>query len=503
MNSRDEQHQQLPADAAFLTTQDVQQLAGITRRNLDRYIESGIVTPFRSSASSNAARLFTFEQAKLVSRVKTLQHGNLTLPEIGQLAAQANCEMSNAVYSQFAQDIREARRGLKDAVSHQRLLADVEACGSPQGFYLRYIPQRWFAIMPDKLQGEALHGTQIYLEQALDLYTISNVVGWCSSDDVGTLTSVGAHGSATVYLCHGLASPAMPEAFGGEVVDGGCYRAFDTVGRLKCKGEHCTECARYGAEVESLDVSRWKQIEREHPHVLDQAICIDSLEVPYASGMWSDYTKKKLIERGAWSWGSPEDWGSNETACTEERTLPNDYYADSNQARPHQKQGWSVRPRIMPQKTLLPLGATACVLPAHVYLCLQCDLEHQAQATQKFSALLDTLQRKPLTLEDELRKFMLTREVELEPNTDGPFMEASIQQRHPGNPQMIGWFKALGEDELNKLVLPTNMGLRDEQDYCMLNTSLPSRKGDFAPRFELAVPIDANGVVADLPAELR
>lgn len=441
----------------FLTVQDVMRLTGVTRRNLDRYEEAGIVSPFREANSPNAKRLFTFEQAKLVERVSTLQHATISLSEIGRLSAGSNSAFGQRVYRQSLEDSRKARRELKDAVSHEGLLRDIQAVGRCDELYLRYIPKRWFALVPNRFEEPVLPGSPRYMEQALDLQAVAKTVGWCTSGDTGIFASISAgEQRGSDFICCGLACAPMPEGYSNPQPDSGCYRAYAPEHYPQCDDTKCIECALFGREPSQPELDYWMQTERDFPALLELPANLGEGHRPYPTGTWS----------GAY-------------------------------------EGWTVKPRLMPTSIHLPLGVRACEMPAQIYLCTQTSLQGKEKALKRFVELLGTLKTKPLTLENELACAAAAAQVEQQEAPTLPLVEPSAKNQHMGNPAMAGWNHVLWKREYEQLILPTNMALAPESGYCLTFTTIPSKNGDFTPRFEIAVPINASAVIPNLPAELR
>lgn len=93
--------------------------------------------------------------------------------------------------------------------------------GGADGLYLRYIPQQWLALAPSRDGRTVFPGSPGFLDLAIDLQEVVDVVGWSPTTSFGSISSMNADCTLGVsYATLALASPAMPTVTGEMVIDG-------------------------------------------------------------------------------------------------------------------------------------------------------------------------------------------------------------------------------------------------------------------------------------------
>ncbi len=474
------------------TTNEIISLAGISRKQLRSYTEKGIVAPLlpTSDEPSYGRRVWTIEQVALLRHVPALVRSGYSLEEIATLADQGAQAVTTALTAQYMRVMREGRRSLKDTVSRRRELLDIIAVGVQRSQYLRYVPQRWLALAPSP-DGSGLPGQSDFANLYINLRRAAEVVGWSLTEAVGGLISVMADGTdGSHYLYAGLASPPMPQPTGTRVIDGGCYHAVAP--DSPCPGclsfDRCDECARFGRKRDASDTFEWAAYENDRPNLWDNTVMMDELAQPYPTGMWSDYTKRKIAERENGGAADTDVAGGAANSC-------------SRPGKPAHSISPTVRPRLMPHEVRLPIGMTACVMPAGVYLCYQCDEGDQTGAYQRIMGLAANLDRRTFTVEEERaasKASPIVMERNIQPEK-GPFSDPFATGRAAGDPLMEGWFHDAEHDVLRKLELPLGMALAPEDGFCIVCSTIPAVNRNDPTRYEIQLLVDASKITPPRP----
>lgn len=191
-----------------LTTNEVVAFTGATRKQLDNYIGKQVVTPLHGSSASN--KLWTAEQASFLQHIPALQRAGLSIANIAELADQGTQAVHQTLTNQYMRELRMHRRALKSLLYRTQETSDLACLGSTPEQYLRYIPQRWMALIP-LLEDDAAPELSRFASSYLGLRGVAEVLGWCLTDSSGTLASLNADGrNGSYYLYAALASPPMP-----------------------------------------------------------------------------------------------------------------------------------------------------------------------------------------------------------------------------------------------------------------------------------------------------
>ena len=446
-----------------MSTAEVETLTGISRFRLTSFIRSGIVSPSRASSSPQSEMRWTNDQIWLASKVPALLEGGFTLKEIAALAEDGNDVIEARLRDCYMQKMREGRRGLKDILCRERETCDVRRIDCANREYLRYLPQRYLALAP--MPGSSGFDPKARSARLIELLNAAKAIGWSLADSNGFLSSVSSDGSsATVYTFSTLTSAPMPSFSGIRMVDGGCYFAVDRKrGAPGCDGASCTECTRFGREPSQADLFEWQGRADAEPGLWDRTIMMDDLAEPYPSGIWSEYTKARL------DGGDPFEDGSGRSP--------------------------TVRPRLMPHEVKLPLGITACVIPAGVFLCRQCDGGSQDLAFERMLGQASIMSQRPFTLEDELaasaNALERTKVTEI---TSGPVPDPFSIPHITGDPKLKGWWREVTNVELQRLCVPTGMALAPEDGYCVMCSTLPGVDRNDPTRYEMQLLVDASDI---------
>ena len=449
----------------LLTTAEVERLTGITRWQLDTYMKKGIVTPLRAGASPLSDKRWTVQQVWQLWHVPTLLQQSFRLEDITALADQGTEATDVAMRPQYAHGIRAKRRALNNTIYRAQEAADHARIGAMGGDYLRHVPQRWLALAP---AAGAAPGSAEGMAPLAGLLTVAHTAGWSITESVGALASLSAAGeTGGLYAYVALATAPMPTPLLTDQPDSGCYRVFDPGGELPgCDGTRCEECARFGTEPSEGLRLTWREAEKG----LDcqaRTVMADALAEPYPTGTWAQYTACHLDMRRHERLRSHSTWPYQPNDCL------------------------TVRPRLMPHEVALPLGVTACELPAGAYLCHQCEQGDLARTYQYMLGKVSALARREFTEADELaahRELLRLHRKELggEDGT-GPFAPlCTIKDPRP--PQ---WHRPLGHGDLKQLTVPTRMALGGDDGCCIVCASLPTADRNEPARYEVQVLVNA------------
>lgn len=445
-----------------MSTADVEALTGISRFRLTAYIKSGIVTPARASSSPQSEMRWTNDQLWMASKVPALLEGGLTLKEIAALADKGSDAVEAQLRIRYMQKMRDGRRGLKDILYRSNEAEDIRAIGDVAGEYLRYIPQRYLALAP-MAENTGLDNAS-RATRLVELLSTVQTIGWGLGDSTGFLSSVSSDGSeSTLYGFASLTSPPMPSFSGVRAIDGGCYYVADCKGGAPgCDGSSCEECSRFGRNPSQSDLFEWKGRRDSEPELWDRTIMVDDLDQPYPSGIWSEYTKRRL--------NKDEEVGDLDKTLT-------------------------VRPRLMPHEVRLPLGVTACVIPAGFFLCRQCSGGNQDRAFERMLGQASIMSQREFTIEDEIRASKIIATSSSRNSVQaGPVPDPFAVPHITGDPELKGWWCKVTNAEMQKLSVPTRMALAPEDGYCVICSTLPASDRNDPTRYEMQLLVDASRI---------
>lgn len=457
----------------YLSTDEVMRLANVSRRVLGSYEEKGAVTPRRMSDSSNVM-LWTRGQANVARDIALLQRGGTQMKDIANIASDGYEAMLDATYELLLHESRSVRRELKN-LEFRRTQFRLSTYVENRTTYLRYMPQRWLALVPTSTTTQFFPGQDRYEQLYLQLISVAEAVGWCVTRSAGTLVSLSAdQSSLTSYAFTDLASPPMPAIREGAAIDGGCYYSVNpSEGNPGCDGTKCCSCARFGRNPSDKERERWSTEQLANPRLWARTLMADSMEKPYCTGTWAhDLT-------------------------------PVDPSPGKNRREGERFTRRNVRPRLMPHKVRLPMGVTACVMPPGTYLCQQCDEGEQQPTYLHLLGQASAIKQRIVTEEDEIEAAR-TSHVPLwrgrnDSSQKGPYMEPFAVPSAAADPDMLGWVMPLKTNDSQKLIVPTQMALQPEDGYCILCSALPPRNGDDPMRYELQLLVDASNI--DPPPE--
>lgn len=440
-----------PVMRPFLSTQEFLQASRISMQTLRSYENAGICAPVTKS-DNGYYKYYSLGQCQIVELAEIMRHSGVSIPDISKVYERGARALLEETLAQCASDIRSTRRRLKSIVNLQRRVDDYFSVDDVEGFYLRYLPQRWMALLPLPGSRAGMPPDESFLKALRRLRAVSEIVGWCSTLSCGAVVSTQhAPSSASSFVFIELASPPMPAVSGSHIVDGGCYRGIDPQHSCTpCEGGECAHCSRFGRQPEASEKAEWEREALVNPDQWAHTVMANSLSEPYATGTWRSYTQG-LID-------------------------------PSREGHPPDELGDADRPRLMPHQVLLPYGVTACEMPAGVYLCRRCNTTERSDA---FDAMTDALQRLECdALPDtpklsDVPEYSRQRKHGARFGSDvrrkpGPFVDPFVSSRSKGDPDLAGWWKEATDEVLAYTRLVTNAALSDGEDVCLVLASTPS-----------------------------
>ena len=492
-------------DRFRLSTREAMGFSGITRSALRYYIDKGVVVPLAANAIDEDKRKlqeWDRSQTETLQLAHSLSMNGTTLAQVAGVATEGFEGLLDSAYLEAANAMRRNRRLIKAIVNQKRQSERFRAAGAVKDFYIRYLPQRWLSLIPVSEGHVAAVDRNAYIEKALALKEVVEVVGWSRALSPEVVHSVSANEETeTRFAAYELASPPMPMVTEGFVVDGGCYRGVNGSGNLRCDGLRCQECARFGRSPSSKEESSWKRAELTGK-VLDRTVLADEVAEPYPVGIWHPYTDELLRKRRAA--GSADDGrrgaddgqrgaddGAGKAGSADAGANGGGGEAPGNGYRKTLPAG---RPRLMPQENRLPLGVTACELPAGFYLCRQGTYRNEEAMLQRLVGALSAIPQRPMSAEDEVRIASETarRSEEASPKRQpGPFIEPFASPRDFGDPTMFGFAKPILQSDFSKLVLPTATAFPPEDGYLIIQANIPTDAQSADAQFEFQVLLDA------------
>lgn len=473
----------------------------LSREVFRTYERKGVIAP-AAKDETGYYKFFTLDDMQTLSLAETMREGGMTYDEIAEAMALGGDNAVDQAYRQAADEIRRVRRRLKAIVNLERKIADyrpIQSMGA--SWYVRYLPQRWMAVMPlagrDPAMVDHVAGVRGYRQ----LRGVVETVGWSLTESFGTMLSMQAAGAeASRYAFIELASPPMPVVTGSRVVDGGCYHVIDPERcNPGCDGSRCFECARFGREPLAskkmgVDEPReWREAAEAAPWQWDRTLMAQEALAGAEeadAGPWAEYLNGLRAAAGMEAGAEAAGDGRRE-GC-------------GRGGRPGQRGGRQggqhkplARPQRMPHEVRLPLGVSACVLPAGMYLCKRFDAGDWDAAAGKVLNRVSRLAR--CSAEDAVPRSG-SEHGEGFPgggwgqrgHEAGPFIEPFAAPRSFGDPSLAGWHRKIAAADFKMLRLPERCALPPEDGFVVVAANEPLPLGRKSVRQELQVLVDAN-----------
>ena len=456
---------------SYVLTSDAERLIGASRRKVEEFANKGILNPFGVNAKQSTTKRWTLAQTRSASDFFALKRDGMTMGDIADLVKQGHLELYLEVERTRAAEARRARRAHRSVSRYLREQRDTAPLIGKQDYYLRYIPQRYCALVPI-LENNEMPGKPGHIKLITEAVGVVRAAGWCHAGIIGFLESFSEDGRSTSpYAYIELAAKPDPAPSPTSDIDSGCYAIFGGSRPPGCEG-NCETCLRSGGTPSDRERFSWNAREQMAPDLHKHMVAASSLAEPYPTGPWSSYTRAACGVR-------EEGYDDRGEAC-------------------------SVLPRIMPQETPMPLGITACVLPPAVYLCSQYEEGRFKQASGRMCGLASVLASKRITREEETatHKKLTDRILPLlEKEARRPDMNGKVPA--VGLAALAGWFRELESKNLLQLSLLLGAALEPEDGYCVICEELPPRMTNDAPRYEAQILLDKAWIAPPPPTNLR
>ena len=445
----------------YLTTAELLASTGITRKTLRVYEDSGIVQPAYFD-ESEYFKYWTLEQANEIRLIQTMRRADVPVKDIAEYAQAGYADLLAGARVHTIDSLRQERRMLKAIAHRQEQLEWFAPVAGAEGCYLRYLPMRWFALIPLADQDGSFAKPGEFVTHYEALKNIVDVVGWARSFSYGTLHAFDADGRQRMrFAFMELAAPPLPVSGAKRGMDGGCYRALDPSGTCtRCDTADCVECSRFGRSPTTEELRSWKRLQDKGGH--DFTLMANTPAGRRAMRIW-----------GACVLGN-NDVSENEGHGAYAITLSTEVTA---------------RPQLMPSLVRLPCGVTACILPDGTYLCRQFDDRTHAAQFKQLTTMLDGIYHVPYAGPDTRSIVRPDAFARQRPEDIGPFTEPFVNPHFVSEPALSGWNAPIAEDDLAQLALPCNMSLHPADGYLAICSRAPQDSGK-GMRMEAQVLVD-------------
>ncbi len=476
-----------PPVPPFVSTKQFMRLARITKSQRTNMQKVGVCKPARI-IQDGKHYYYSLDQLQEVDLASVMLANGMLYDEVGSVFKGEPAAVDEIAYRCAEENQRVSRRTVKRMAFLRKRASSVRAVAGMEGWYLRYLPNRWLALVPAS-SSEAIFETPDRLAGGFkDLIDVADVVGWARTTMFGALASLDAEGDRhRSWQFVELSSPPMPAVTGSMVVDGGCYQSACGVGGdPRCDLEYCFECSRFGREPSDEERARWKEAEKANPRLWDGCLMAQDMDAPYRFGIWSDFS-------ASYAAGDRQHEAGDRQHTAADRHRGGDRQHEAGgQHRGGGKRGYepTLRPRLMPQVHRLPMGVAACALPAGVYLCRQ---EEYGKDDRAHASLIETLRGldgfefSDSMEEEAIRRFQdklsgNRPDPRLDPRPapppqhtrrGGPYLEPFAVPRDGGDPRFISWHRCLSDGELGKLRIPYGMALWPQDGFIVLAEALP------------------------------
>lgn len=439
----------------YLTTAELLEASHVTRKTLRGAEESGFLEAAYVD-NTDYYKYWNIHQLDQLRLFGLLRTGDVSRKAIAEAAEGDLSSFLELSYAQSVAQMRTLRRTMR-AISFQQEQVD-DFCKSADipSPYVGYQPTRWLALIPacspEEVETEVT--AERFIDRLLDLRRIIEVVGWAPSFQQGSLTCFDPLGNPSARFVYiELVCPPGISMY-GRAMDCGCYRAFDPEGEKgHCASHACHVCARFGRKPTDKEAARWAQAKGNYPWRVDA----QSDDQASTVALWKQYVQEGQTLRAK---GKP----------SHEPSVQNSYEATT-----------IARPVAMPHEVVLPLGVTACALPAGMYATERVEQHFSDSTRESFLSMLRDLPRTPCS------KDLQTFDVHERPRrhkkksynrtaNQGPFAEPFIATHHIEDPAWTGWHAPITSDNHRALSLMTEAGLFPKDGYCVVERFCPDDK---------------------------
>ena len=443
-----------PLMPPFVSTRQFMSLTNITKSQRTNMQKVGVCEPAKV-IQGGKHYYYMLDQLQEADLASVMLASGMSYDELGGAFGEAPDTVDEIAYRCAEENQRASRRAVKRMAFLRKRVKSTRDVIGVEGWYLRYLPNRWFALIPSSSQDVLFETPDKLACNYCELLGVADVVGWARTTLLGALDSFSADGgNRGSWQFVELSSPPTPIVTGSLVVDGGCYRTVHSDGgSSECDAMRCFECSRYGREPTDDERLRWREAGSRRPHLWDGCLMAQDMEEPYKFGMWADFTAAYLTEKS-----SRSDGEKRQKSCP------------------------TLRPRLMPLVFRLPMGVTACAFPAGVYLCRQEAYEERGWGSFHLVDTLRGLESFAFTEsmeEDAIRCFRAncpdehSRSLMSPVGHGGPYLEPFAMPRGGGDPRYLSWHRRLQDGELSKLRVPYNMALWPQDGFAVIAESLP------------------------------
>ena len=448
----------------YLTTDEVMEIAGCSRRSLMEIVDAGVVNPVQTNISAGAYA-WTPSQAQLVAQARDAVQAGVTLEKIASMIedddpffeAKVLAARSKTTRSVLCAELAQRRLSRFTAEMSSAHVGQQRVC---------YLPQRWLAIAP--LRENCPPGSHAQVNLLKGMRSLCVQVGWAATEITGTL-SYALRGEAKGFAFIELAEQPLPAPLPKGMGRSGCYKSFGG----DCRGGGSKDCSLCPHGPASYDSSWLAYLEDDMPTTT--APILGSDDVEYACGPWSDWCT-------LWAAGGQDKLG----------LLSGEPYAGMRRTA-------AIRPALMPmpEGVALPLGLMACVLPAGTYLCRRCEVTKASIEYNSFCGMLRALPKRDLitSAEEELSRNMeshATRQFNgRAPYEIDPLEDPSAPVTFEGDPTLTGFSMVIEDDDLHKVTVHGACGLERGADPVVVSVSTPGEKRGMPGTCDLQVYVDA------------
>ena len=464
-------------------------LTGASRRLLTTIESRGICTPYRSDAGTGTLG-WTANQVQMVGRICQMRSNGMSFDQIEAVIAEGDEAFERIALEAQMQIARQSRRNTKREAAVRRIQAQLAAVGERDGYYLRYLPERYYAVLP--LDLDTFMRPADYTRTLMVLTDLASHLGWAPLGINGLI--IGAPKLYDMACCAfvQLASAPMPQPTAVGDADSGCFREFGGACAFGGGGRSCELCARYGKPLTNADEIQWRDFAGTYD-IEDHTVLLDEQERAYPCGPWSAVLREHVTSKGRTLEALAEQSMPGAASTSAISAAPGTASLPSVAAKPH----------LMPQKVKLPLGAMAAIMPAGWYLCRQSAGDRLDQALSEMVGTLRVIPHQDMTIDDEAKRALeLQRLVGFLPPV-GECLDVQGGFPEIGDPVQLSRWRPVSDRELSQLRVFTNAGLLEDSDFSMVCTTVPSGGVDDLPAYELQVFIDESMVEAavnDKPA---
>lgn len=427
----------------------VESLTGVGRSTLGRYARDGVLKSIRKGRLQSAG--WDIDLLEVVAEMQALRAIGWSAEDAERLLNKGPAVLREKAHESYHARFRQSRRSLKCADALQRRFEALDYEAGPDRIHLRYIPERWYALLPLPHNAKVLPYGEGFTEAAALLNSITSCAGWCAHPSFSTMTSFDTEfGAPRSFVMQELASLPMPDPAATELDDCGCYRVFQQESE-PCAGGVCWQCSRFGRKPSLAERRNWTSYGKKHPEVTSVLLSADSA----------------LPAQGPWGLDGPA------IART---------------------------PQLMPLADPLPCGAGACLMPGGFYLTMQDDdrsLESIREHLLGILMMLDNICLIPTVPAAETDAGHTESASGADDAGEPSGFRSTVKMPSGRNEPMHSWTIPVSTADLDKIKLIENASVSSKAGLSLLIDSLPVMEAGAPPRFEVQALVDATDLLKD------